>query len=159
MKIRISLVPLGLALEHVLSVVRAVAAWGRCPRKTGQSLAAYSPSGACTRFHRRCLQAVLKSGMGSRQNPHRLLQLQAGRVRLGGKSLSWTGGSPETMTGRLIWLWCCSVLQAPGFCPFSPLQEQNGEGGGSLLITACKYNSSMHRSARGACLLHPMCCD
>lgn len=45
------------------------------------------------------------------------------------------------------------------FCPFSPLPEwKEGEGGGSLLTTACKCNFSMHRSTREACL-HPMCCD
>lgn len=156
MKIHISLVPLGLALEHVLSVVRAVAAWGRCPQKTGASLAAYSPSGACTRFHQHCLQAVLKRGMGSHQNPRRLLQLQAGGGQLGWQVPLLEGRQPrdnDRQVDRVVVLFC------PPGCPFSPLQEHNREGGGSLLITACKYNLSMHRSARGACLLHPMCCD
>lgn len=41
----------------------------------------------------------------------------------------------------LVVVLCCP--SGSGLCPFS--------------TTACKYNLPMHRSARAACLLHPMC--
>lgn len=104
-KIHISFVPLGLALQHVLSVIRAVAAWGRCSRRMGVSELPAAPlehpSGPST-------QAVLKRGRGSPKDPLRLLQLQAGGGGVGWPVPLWKG-SPETMTGRMIWLWCSSA--------------------------------------------------
>ena len=116
-------------LEHAFSSINA--ACKQCSREAGAAVKTHSGSSGCKQEE----------------------------VRLGGKPLCWKGSSPETMTGRLIWWWCCSVLQAPGLCLFYPLQERKGEGGGSILTTACKYNLAMHRSARAACLLHPMCYD
>lgn len=107
-KIHISFVPLGLALQHVLSVIRAVAAWGRCSRRMGVSETCLQPLWSIPWVHPHCLQAVLKRGRGSPQDPLGLLQLQAGAGGVGWPDPLWKG-SPETMTGRMIWLCCCSA--------------------------------------------------
>lgn len=107
-KIHIFFVPLGLALQHVLSVIRAVAAWGRCSRRMGVSGTCLQPLWSIPRVHPRCLQAVLKRGRGSPKDPLGLLQLQAGGGGVGWPVPLWKG-SLETMTGRMIWLWCCSA--------------------------------------------------
>lgn len=87
-KIHISFLPLGLALQHVLSVIRAVAAWGRCSRRMGVSETCLQPLWSIPWVHPHRLQAVLKRGRGSPEDPLRLLQLQAGEVGLGGQTLS-----------------------------------------------------------------------
>lgn len=116
MKIHNSLVPSVVALEHVL--VRAVAARESCPKGWEHLSAACSSSRAGIQITA-CKQCLKEAG--AHQDALRLLWLQAGGGHLGGESLSWKTGAPETMTGKLIWLWCCSGLQAPGLCPFSLL--------------------------------------
>ncbi|XP_054139982.1 endophilin-B2 isoform X4 [Melozone crissalis] len=106
-KIHLSLVPLGLALEHVLSVIRAVAAWGRCSRRVGVSEAACSPSGASLgSIHVAASSAQERQGL-PRKPPG-----------VGWPVPLWKG-SPETMTGRMIWLCCCSA-------PFPHYQSGRG---------------------------------
>lgn len=78
MKIHISLVPLGLALEHVLSVIRAVAAWGRCSRKMGASVGCLQPL-----WSMHSVPSTRLASRGSCKDPLRLLQLQAGGGRVG----------------------------------------------------------------------------
>lgn len=42
---------------------------------------------------------------------------------------------------------------------FTIARVEEGGREGFFVPTACKYNLPMHRSARAACLLHPMCFD
>lgn len=96
---------------------------GRMLQKGGSIHSCLQPLWSMHWFHHHCLQAVLKRGRSSHKDSLRLLWLQAGGGWVGWRVPLLGGRQPETMTGRLIWLWCCSVLLALGLCPFSPLQE------------------------------------
>lgn len=87
-KIHIFFVPLGLALQHVLSVIRAVAAWGRCSRRMGVSGTCLQPLWSIPRsIHAACKQCSREAG-APLKTPSGSSSCRQEEVGLGGQSLS-----------------------------------------------------------------------
>lgn len=148
MKIHISCVPWGLALEHELSVVRAVAAWGRCSRKMGVSVGCLQPLRSMHSVPSMLLASSAQERQGLPKRPAPA-PLAAGRRMPGWVTSPSPGKGQPRDNDRQVWSGCGAVLCPPGSRapPSFPITRAK-EGGRRVPFDHCLQTELLHAEER-----------